>query len=67
MQNDRTPLTEASYNGHLKTVEVLLAHKADVIAKNKVSRRRGGACAPMGGLGGQGLGVEVWVQGSVMD
>ena len=49
MQHGWTPLARASYYGHLKTVEVLLAHKADVNAKDKVSRRRGGEGVPMGG------------------
>ena len=38
----------ASHNGHLKAVKVLLAHKADVYAKNKVSRGEGCEGAPMG-------------------
>ena len=62
MQNGSTPLAAASYNGHLKAVKVLLAHKADVNAKNKVIRREGCEGAPMGGLGGHGLGVGVWAR-----
>ena len=38
----------ASRYGHLETVEFLLAHKADVNAKNKVSRGEGCEGAPMG-------------------
>ena len=48
MQNDRTSLTIASNNGHHETVEVLLAHKADVNAKDQVSRGEGGEGVPMG-------------------
>ena len=55
----------ASCGGHLKTVEFLLAHKADINAKNKVSRARG-ARVRLWALVGHGLGVEVWGQGSVM-
>ena len=38
MQDGWAPLLRASVSGHHETVEVLLAHKADVNAKNKVSR-----------------------------
>ena len=50
MQAGWTPLTEASYNGRLEAVQVLLAHKADVNAKTNVSRHEGEGCegAPMG-------------------
>ena len=48
MQDGSTPLVVASNNGHLKAVKVLLAHKADVYAKNKVSRGEGCEGAPMG-------------------
>ena len=64
-QNGLTPLRRASHDGHLKTVKVLLAHKADVNAKDPVSAGEGCEGAPMG-LGGYGLGVEVWTQGSFM-
>ena len=50
MQNGDTPLTWASYKGHDKMVEVLLAHKADVNAKNNnVSGGKGCEGAPMVG------------------
>ena len=49
MQNGNTPLTVASFKGHLETVEFLLAHKADINAKNKVSRGKGCEGAPMVG------------------
>ena len=65
MQRGWTPLTLATGYGHHETVEVLLAHKADVNAKGKVSRGEGCEGAPMG-LGGHGLGVGAWGQGSVM-
>ena len=61
MQGGATPLTLASRYGHFKTIEVLLEHKADVNVKDNVSRRRG-----VRKLGGYGLGVGVWDQGSVM-
>ena len=48
MQNGFTPLMLASDNGHHETVEVLLAHKADVNAKDNVSRGEGCEGAPMG-------------------
>ena len=41
MQNDRTSLAIASLNGHRQTVEVLLAHGADVNAESKVIRGEG--------------------------
>ena len=41
MQDGDTPLTGASREGNLNTVEVLLAHKGDVNAKNNVSRQQG--------------------------
>ena len=50
MQVGDTPLTWASYNGHHKTVEVLLKHKADVNSKTNVSRCEGCEDAPTGGL-----------------
>ena len=66
MQDGWTPLTQTSYNGLLKAVKVLLAHKGDVNAKTNVSRREGCESAPMGlgghdcvsrfGLWGQGQG-----------
>ena len=37
MQEDDTALIEASKNGEIDVVEHLLAHKADVNAKKKVS------------------------------
>ena len=40
---------EASYSGHLEAVQVLLAHKADVNFKFKVSRGKGCEGAPMVG------------------
>ena len=49
MQKGWTPLLQASDKGHLKTVEVLLERKADIHAKDNVSRRLEGEGAPMGG------------------
>ena len=49
MQDGWTPLSAASFNGHYETVEFLLAHKADVNAKFKVSRDKGCKGAPMVG------------------
>ena len=48
MQNGDTPLLLASRNGHHGMVEVLLAHKADVNAKNNVSRGKGCAYGALG-------------------
>ena len=65
MQDGWTLLTLASYKGNHKTVEVLLKHGADINAKTCVSRS--GECegAPIrGGLGGHGLVVRIWGQGS---
>ena len=41
MQDGWTPFPRASVSGHHETVEVLLAHKADVNAKSKVKRGEG--------------------------
>ena len=49
MQDGFTPLSQASCYGHLKAVEVLLAHKADVNAKDNVSRGKACEGAPMVG------------------
>ena len=38
MQRGCTPIRVASDNNHHETVELLLAHKADVNVKDKVSR-----------------------------
>ena len=59
------PLTITSDKGHSKTMEVLLAHKFNVNAKDKVSQGVRCECAPTG-LGTHGLGVGVWGQGSAM-
>ena len=47
LQWGNTPLTHTSSNGHLETVEVLLAHGADVKAKSNVSLVEGCEGAPM--------------------
>ena len=62
MQDGNTPLLLASDNGHRETVEVLLAHKADVNAKSKVNRAMS-ARVRLWGLGDHGT---VWGQGSAM-
>ena len=49
MQDGFTPLTGASGRGHHETVEFLLAHKADINAKDKVIRGKGCEGAPMVG------------------
>ena len=43
------PLTITSDKGHHETVEVLLAHKVDVNAKDNVSQGVGCEGAPWGG------------------
>ena len=50
---------EASSKGHCETVEVLLKHKADLNATEKVSLVEGCESALIG-LECNGLGVEVW-------
>ena len=47
MQYFPTPLIQASEEGHHEIVEVLLKHKADINAKNKVSRCEGCEGAPV--------------------
>ena len=47
----------ASAKGHLKTAEFLLAHKADIHAKDKVSPGKGCEGAP---TDGGGCGVGEW-------
>ena len=62
MQDATTALLQASIYGHRETAEVLLSHKADVNAKNKVSRGEGahmGAKRPW-------TGCWVWGYGLVM-
>ena len=49
MQDGLTSLEAASSKGHHETMQVLLAHKADVDAKDNVSRGEGGEGVPMGG------------------
>ena len=77
MQSGLTPLLKASFSGHREKVEVLLAHKADIHAKTKVSRGEGCEGAPSdggmrgwrvrwGGLGIHAPGVGVWGSGVVM-
>ena len=48
MQNGTTSLIYASANDYRQMAEVLLAHKADVNAKDEVSRGEGCEGAPMG-------------------
>ena len=38
MQNDRTPLHEASQHGHSDVVNILIEHGGDIHAKTKVSK-----------------------------
>ena len=45
---------KATFKGHHETVEVLLAHKADINAKDNVSRGNGCEGAPTEGRCGGG-------------